>query len=227
VGTNSKAKKQKGCVGISQNHQAFTAVCRAYRRTFENSSNLRALDYQHKGSQPTVRGRPTPSDYRCDVELAVKRALPSNVSFERFRAAFLIYEFRDDIAQLKFAIAMLGESAVWSCIGGCGAAFRKRSLHIGYFTTVRRRPGDPTDRGIERMKLEPPKPMKANKSVVIDPLEPETDQSYELATETEILQQYGLHDSIEIEVDPFARQSQSYEESDTSFASYANYDDEQ
>jgi hypothetical protein len=130
--------RKKGSGTERQHHRVFMSVCAQYRESMANYSGLRA-----GGSGSSIdNNRPTFRDFRADVELALRASLKSNTPMWKFRAACLTYEFHDEPEQLRFASLILGHNSLLSVIQRVGGEFRRRGLHKGYFTSIRRRIGD-------------------------------------------------------------------------------------
>lgn len=125
-------------MGLKQNHKPITA----YRR------NKQAFDAIVKhivrmgrplngppgavrlgGTSESVRNpiEPTPVEFRCDVFLAVKAAMPRGIRLANFFLAYIVYDSDDDIERGVHAQKVLG-GRMHSVEQRVGAEFVRRGI---------------------------------------------------------------------------------------------------
>src|SRR5271157_1847895 len=132
-----KKKKQN----FSKNKRAFDSVLRRFRR-LKTVGGLSATNIS--GGSPTSPNptKPSPLDFRSDVDLVVTKILAHSViSRIKFGYAYLWFDSENVIEQEKFAERLLG-SARHSVEQRMGAEFVRRGLfpvqNKGYFYSLRR-----------------------------------------------------------------------------------------
>jgi hypothetical protein len=128
-------KKEKQNYG--KNSKAFREVMAQYRQSL-NSGLVQSVDVSASGSAAPDHARPSISDFRCDVDIAVRKSL-KGVTVEQFRKCYIDFDSEDEIECNQHAIRILGGKH-WSIVQRVGNSFVKAGLFGGYFLTVRHAP---------------------------------------------------------------------------------------
>lgn len=135
---NQKPKKKE----FAKNKRAFDAVMSHYRSLLGiGSISAMNMAASAKGSpNPT---RPTPLDFRCDVDKAIKKIVAARHR-ARFIAVYILTEGETDIEQEMLADKIIG-GARHSFEQRLGEQFVQRKIFPvqgrGYFHTIRKAEG--------------------------------------------------------------------------------------
>ena len=137
-GAKHHPKKKDKTPKYSKNKAAFDSVMASYRQSL-HSSDLQATDYAHSGSGSGFRAaRPTQSDYRVDVERAIKKCVKS---LKKFFLAYVVFDSDDPIELERHADRVMGDGR-HNFEQGLGALFIAWKIYPatgrgGYFTSIR------------------------------------------------------------------------------------------
>lgn len=134
-----KAKKKD----FAKNKRAFDAVMHHYR-SLGSIGSVSAANMEKSGAGGSPNpARPTPLDFRCDVEKVIKKIVPLK-HISRFIVAYVIFEADTEIMQERLADKILG-GIRHSFEQRMGEQFHKRKIFPvqgrGYFHCIRRSEG--------------------------------------------------------------------------------------
>lgn len=139
---NQKPKKKE----FAKNKKAFDAVMTHYRSLLGMGlGSLSAMNMEKSGGAGATPNpaRPSPTDFRCDVDRAIKKIVPVRWR-EMFRAVYIQLEGDTAIQHEMLADKMIG-GARHSFEQRLGEQFVQRKLYPvqgkGYFHTIRRAEG--------------------------------------------------------------------------------------
>lgn len=122
--------------------KAFDAVIGHYR-SLGAIGSIGALNMEKSGGGTPNPARPTPLDFRCDVEKVIKKVVPQQ-HYARFLKAYIFVECITDLEQEKWADKVLG-GLRHSFEQRAGAEFVRKKLFPvmgrGYFWCLRRARG--------------------------------------------------------------------------------------
>jgi hypothetical protein len=136
VGSVFLKKKEKQNYG--KNSKAFREVLATYRQSLA-AGLIQAKEFSGGGKGAARdQARPSLSDFRCDVDIAVRSHL-KGVTVEQFKKAYVDYDSEDEIESNQHALKILGGKH-WSVTQRVGNAFVKAGLFRDYFHTVRHTP---------------------------------------------------------------------------------------
>jgi hypothetical protein len=124
---NTKPKKT---TAYAQNKKAFDVIMLHLRRMDSPQlGHLSAMDFSKVGGSPTARNPVAPNvvEFRCDVMLAIRAAMPKGVSLKNFFLAYLLYDSDDEIERNVYAQKILG-GRVHSVEQRVGAEFVRRAI---------------------------------------------------------------------------------------------------
>ena len=128
-------KKPKNYAG---NKRAFDSVF-AHYRALATSQSISAVNMAAASGGSRNPAKPTPLDFRCDVDKAIDIVVPKNRRV-RFRLTYIVPWAETDLEQEIFADKMLG-GIRHSFEQRLGELFTKRGLYPvqkkGYFYSVR------------------------------------------------------------------------------------------
>jgi hypothetical protein len=134
---------QKKPRNYAANKKAFDEVMQYYRDTHD--VGLGAMSYEHVGMGGTPnRAKPTPTDFRSDVELVIYPLLAKKrIPFYRFIAAYILWDSEDPIENEMHAHKLLGDRR-HSIEQRMGEEFRNRDIFPvrggkGYFHVLRKK----------------------------------------------------------------------------------------
>lgn len=130
----SQPKKEKRQYAKAK--KAFDSVMSAYRNLMVITVSAVNVNGGSKGS--TNPAKPTPTDFRCDVERAVKLRL-KGATEAQFLKAYIEFDSEDSIEQEVHAQKVIG-SKRHSIEQRLGAEFLRRKLYPiqnGYFRSIR------------------------------------------------------------------------------------------
>jgi hypothetical protein len=138
---NQKAKKLQP--NYAKNKRAFDAVMKALRGFGTPTVGpVGAVNPERGGGKPAARNPAKPSmvDFRCDVFLAIKSAIPKDVDMVEFHLAYTLYDSEDEVERGVHAESIL-HGRCHSVEQRLGAEFIKRKLFPvqgkGYFYAPR------------------------------------------------------------------------------------------
>jgi hypothetical protein len=133
-----KPKKKKP-PKFAANKRAFDSTMQSYRTA--NVVVLSAMQYTD-GDGPTSRyeAKPTPTDFRCDVDCVITKCVKHVKRLVRFTMTYIYYDSIDPIDMEIYADKMMGPTR-HGLEQGMGAEFIKRNLYPSskYFKAVRQR----------------------------------------------------------------------------------------
>ncbi|PWT76409.1 MAG: hypothetical protein C5B59_06705 [Bacteroidetes bacterium] len=111
-----------------------------YYRDLGKIGSISAINIAQSSKGSPNPARPTPLDFRCDVEKVIKKIIPA-AFLARFFKAYIFLEAADSIEQEKWADKVLG-GIRHSFEQRMGEQFIERKLHPvqgrGYFHCIRK-----------------------------------------------------------------------------------------
>lgn len=133
-----KSKKKE----FAKNKKAFDAVM-AHYRSLSGIGSISAMNMAAATKGSPNPARPTPLDFRCDVDKAIKKIVPLKWR-QMFRAVYIRIEAETSIEQEMLADRMIG-GARHSFEQRLGEQFNQKKIFPvqgrGYFHTIRRAEG--------------------------------------------------------------------------------------
>ena len=103
------AMKKKKTPNFAKQKRAFNATMEAYRKTRANVTMIGCVNIDSGGGGCSIdKAKPTPCEFRCDVEKAVE-ALVATKYHLHFWAAYTWYDSEDVLDREMFAQCMLGD----------------------------------------------------------------------------------------------------------------------
>jgi|ERR1700675_1245963 len=125
---------------FAKNKRAFDAVFHHYRN-LNSIGSIHALNMEKAGGGGSPNpAKPTPLDFRCDVDKIIKKVVPMK-HFARFLQVYVFFEGATEIEQEKYADKILGGMR-HSFEQRMGEQFHQRKIFPvqgrGYFHSVRR-----------------------------------------------------------------------------------------
>lgn len=131
-----KKRQPKKSKPYGKNKRSFDAVMAAYRNFSVVSISAVPIGGGARGV--TSPKKPTPVEFRCDVDRAIKLRL-KGATIEQFREAYIEYDSEDSIEMEMHAQSVLGNQR-HSIEQRLGAEFVHRGIYPirkGYFHVVR------------------------------------------------------------------------------------------
>jgi hypothetical protein len=124
---NQKPKKK--ITEYSKNKKAFDSVIsRLHSLGSPKLGSVGAINFdQIGGAAPHNPAAPTTVDFRCDVLMAIRDALPKGVRLAKFIQAYLLWDSGDALEQNIFSQKILG-GRVHSVEQRIGAEFVRRGI---------------------------------------------------------------------------------------------------
>jgi hypothetical protein len=103
-----------------------------------NSVVLSAVQYNDSDGAPRYEGKPTPTDFRCDVDRVITKCIKNLKRQVRFAMTYIHYDSVDPIDMEVYADKVMGATR-HGLEQGMGAEFIKRKLYpvSSYFKAVR------------------------------------------------------------------------------------------
>lgn len=124
------AARPKKTQAYAKNKKAFDDVMTRMRRMGSPKLGpLGAMNFAKAGGSPSAKNPVAPNlvEFRCDVMMAVRAAMPKGVSLAKFVQAYLLYDSEDVIEQNVFAQKVMG-GRVHSVEQRIGAEFVRREI---------------------------------------------------------------------------------------------------
>lgn len=123
-------QKPKKTTAYRENKKAFDVTILHLRRMdTPHLGQLGAMDFRKVGSASARNPiAPSPVEFRCDVILAIRAAMPKGVSLKNFILAYLLYDSDDEIERNVYAQKILG-GRVHSVEQRIGAEFIRRGIY--------------------------------------------------------------------------------------------------
>jgi hypothetical protein len=125
-----KDTKPKKTQAFSKNKRAFDDVMNRLRSIGSPKLGpLGAMNFAKCGGSPSAKNPVAPNmvEFRCDVLMAIKAAMPKGVRLAKFIQAYLIWDSEDALEQNVFAQKVLG-GRVHSVEQRIGAEFVRRAI---------------------------------------------------------------------------------------------------
>lgn len=125
--TNQKPKKT---TAYKKNKKAFDVIVLHLRRMdCPQLGSLGAMNFDEACRSSTTRNPIAPNavEFRCDVLLAIKAAMPKGIRLMNFILAYLLYDSDDEIERGVYAQKILG-GRVHSVEQRIGAEFVRRGI---------------------------------------------------------------------------------------------------
>jgi hypothetical protein len=122
--------KPRKTTAFSKNKKAFDDVLNHLRRIGSPKLGpLGAMNFAKVGGSPSAKNPIAPNavEFRCDVMLAIRAAMPKGVSLAKFVQAYLLWDSEDAIEQNVFAQKIMG-GRVHSVEQRIGAEFVRRGI---------------------------------------------------------------------------------------------------
>lgn len=135
-------KKKRKPPKFAANKKAFDSVMQAYREAM-SVGILGAMQYgDSSGSSMPNKAKPTPLDFRCDVDRVITKCNKTPLALFNFNNAYVWYDSDDSIDMEIHAQKTLGDMR-HGLEQGMGAEFAKRKLFptSKYFKSVRQTRG--------------------------------------------------------------------------------------
>lgn len=126
----SESAKPKKTTAFQKNKKAFDVVMLHLRRMDRPFLGpLGAMNFEKAGGSPCPKNPIAPNgvEFRADVMLAIRAAMPKGVRLSNFLLAYLLYDSDDEIERNVFAQKVLG-GRVHSVEQRIGAEFVRRGI---------------------------------------------------------------------------------------------------
>lgn len=122
------------------NKRAFDETLRAFRDSHGNA--LGAMQYNDSSGVPRYEAKPTPTDFKCDVEKVISKCAKKWPGLKNFYLAYVVFDSDDTIEIEVHANRVIGEGR-HGLEQGMGAEFIRRKLFPaqgkkGYFNAIRK-----------------------------------------------------------------------------------------
>lgn len=123
-------EKPKKTTAYAKNKKAFDEVMLRLRGLGNPKLGpVGAIDFAKAGGSPAAKNpaAPTAVDFRCDVLMAIKAAMPKGVRLSKFILAYMLWDSEDAMEQNIFSQKVLG-GRVHSVEQRVGAEFVRRGI---------------------------------------------------------------------------------------------------
>lgn len=137
--TQSRNRQKAKKLNYSLNKEAFDSVMHEYRDS--NTYSIGAMQYNDNGAVSRYEAKPTPTDFRCDVEQVLKQFLTKFITASMIQVAYVDYD-SDVAVEIEIHAQNILGSSRHGFEQRVGAEFNRRGIYPtsgnrGYFHVIR------------------------------------------------------------------------------------------